>query len=91
MWQLWHQRAKFDMSRADPVPAQIYVRCNFCTQPFSLGRIVPRRVGVSGVSGPSGSSSLSKPGGVTTTSSGLTSKQSTQKQRVSDDLLVVVC
>ncbi|KAI7903729.1 uncharacterized protein BX663DRAFT_507393 [Cokeromyces recurvatus] len=40
-WQMWHERAKFDIQRGQKMnaseiaPPQIYVRCNFCAQ--SLG------------------------------------------------------
>jgi len=42
-WQLWHQRAKLDIARKDPIPPQIYVRCNFCNQALSMTMLVPRR------------------------------------------------
>ncbi|KAI9264074.1 hypothetical protein BDA99DRAFT_559383 [Phascolomyces articulosus] len=37
-WQLWHQRAKFDIERgkrmnsSEVAPPQVYVRCNYCAQ-----------------------------------------------------------
>ncbi|KAI9480747.1 MAG: hypothetical protein EXX96DRAFT_191846 [Benjaminiella poitrasii] len=40
-WQMWHERAKFDIQRGQKMnaseiaPPQVYVRCNFCAQ--SLG------------------------------------------------------
>ncbi|KAG0743717.1 hypothetical protein G6F63_007654 [Rhizopus arrhizus] len=40
-WQLWHERAKFDIERgkrmnsSEIAPPQVYVRCNYCAQ--SLG------------------------------------------------------
>lgn len=40
-WQMWHERAKFDIQRgkrmnsSEIAPPQVYVRCNFCAQ--SLG------------------------------------------------------
>lgn len=40
-WQLWHQRARFDIARKDSVRTQIYVRCS-CGQPLSTGMIVPQ-------------------------------------------------
>ena len=77
-WQLWHQRARFDMGRIDPIPPQIYVRCNYCNQPLSLGRIVPRRTAAS-----TPSSSASRTGGGTASSlASSSSKQTTQKQKV---------
>lgn len=42
-WQLWHERAKFDIARKENVPTQVYVRCNFCNQPLAMGMITSRR------------------------------------------------
>jgi hypothetical protein len=72
-WQLWHQRARFDMGRIDPIPPQIYVRCNYCNQPLSFGRIVPRRTAASTPS------STARSGGLSSHTTG--SKQTTQKQK----------
>ncbi len=62
-WQLWHQRAKFDMARKDPIPAQVYARCNFCSQPLSMGMIVPRRGGSSAGGNSSGGGGMGGAGG----------------------------
>ena len=41
-WQLWHQRALFDISlsespQVEPKPSQVYARCNFCNTTLELG------------------------------------------------------
>jgi len=92
MWQQWHTRAKFDMARIDNVPTQIYVRCNFCNQALSMGRIVPRRGVTTSASSSSSVPGASQPNRPLATSSvsnlqtntGISSKQAMQKQKTSN-------
>lgn len=62
-WQLWTERAKFDVSRGMNYdiapPPQVYVRCNYCSRSLEVGKhpqkpsyIIPGSYGVHGLTLP---------------------------------------
>eukprot|EP00743_Colponemidia_sp_Colp-15_P004686 GILK01005049.1.p1 GENE.GILK01005049.1~~GILK01005049.1.p1 ORF type:complete len:1033 (+),score=162.65 GILK01005049.1:118-3216(+) len=69
VWQLWHERAAFDVARTQsaqqtvPPTQQLCARCYYCGQPLTLGTMVPGHVlpkGHANYGMPAGSSEKAK-------------------------------